>query len=168
MAGPAATPATRSPWQWMIVPFARFAVIKGRAPRAEYWWFALLVVLIDGAASLVDFVLDNAFEKFGGNHGGFFTMIAAVVLILPQLTVSIRRLHDVDRSGWWLLAPAGIAFAAGIAAGATSGDVGGSGLSTATIALMVAAVAALVMIIVWSLMRGTVGDNRYGPDPLAV
>jgi uncharacterized membrane protein YhaH (DUF805 family) len=94
-------------------------------------------------------------------------MVAVVALILPQITVSVRRLHDVGRAGWWLLAPTGLAFAAGVAAATTDGDIAGSGLSAVTFGLLLATAAAMVLIFAWSLTRGTAGDNRYGPDPLA-
>lgn len=166
MSDTAALPGSaRTPWQWMFLPFSRFAVLQGRSPRAEYWWFALLGLVVDMVAYVIDYGIDHAGLLVG--HGGYFGMIAVVVLLLPQITVSVRRLHDVGRSGWWLLAPVGVAFAAGVAAGTTSGDIGGTGLSAVTVGLLAATCAALVMIFVWSVTRGTIGDNRYGPDPLA-
>ena len=68
--------------------FNQYAGFEGRAPRSEFWWFALfqfVVLLIAGVVSQV---------VYG---------IAALALLLPALAVGARRLHDVGRSGWWQL-----------------------------------------------------------------
>lgn len=71
----------------------KYAVFQGRAARSEYWWFVLFNVL----ASAVGAVLDQA----AGTNA--ISMIVSLVLFLPSLAVGVRRLHDIDRSGWWLL-----------------------------------------------------------------
>ncbi len=78
----------KSAWQWMIEPFRRYADFEGRARRAEYWWFALGYF----AALLILGLL--------GGFLGIFLLVGAVV---PSLAVNVRRLHDVDKSGWWIL-----------------------------------------------------------------
>lgn len=75
----------------------RFATFSGRASRAEYWWFSLFVSLVSLAASLVGSALG------AGESSGSFAVIAYLVLLLPSLAAGVRRLHDIDRSGWWLL-----------------------------------------------------------------
>ena len=75
-----------------------YAVFSGRAPRSEYWWFAVLIAAIGVIAAMADAVV------FGAGSGvPVFGLFAAVALLVPSLAVSVRRLHDTDRSAWWLL-----------------------------------------------------------------
>jgi uncharacterized membrane protein YhaH (DUF805 family) len=71
-----------------------YAQFEGRAIRSEYWWFALFNVLVLVAATILDTLLGNA---------TIFEILASLALLLPGLAVGARRLHDIDRSGWWLL-----------------------------------------------------------------
>lgn len=69
------------------VVFARYATFTGRASRSEYWWYALAAFLVNLVLSFIPIV-------------GFLLSLA---LIIPGLGVSVRRLHDTGRSGWFLL-----------------------------------------------------------------
>ncbi|MBV9757922.1 MAG: DUF805 domain-containing protein [Alphaproteobacteria bacterium] len=71
--------------------FSKYATFGGRAPRSEYWYFALFNLVVMIAAEIVDFASGVA----------IVSTIAGLVLFLPGLSVHIRRLHDIDRSGWW-------------------------------------------------------------------
>ena len=76
--------------------FSKYVDFQGRAPRAEYWWFALFTVLVNVVFSILARVLGSeAIELLGG--------LVSIALFLPTLAVGVRRLHDTDRSGWWLL-----------------------------------------------------------------
>src|SRR3712207_18440 len=77
--------------------FRNYAVFEGRARRSEYWWFFLFNVLMQGATGLVDAAL------FGDDSVGLVNGLYSLAVLLPGLAVAVRRLHDVDRSGWWLL-----------------------------------------------------------------
>ncbi|MFS8180230.1 DUF805 domain-containing protein [Pseudovibrio denitrificans] len=91
----------------------------GRASRAEYWWWFLFYTLVITAAVLFDVLVVSSFifgiselQQSSGASGtaaavGMFlpnilTMIVVLFLLLPTLTVAVRRLHDVDRSGFWV------------------------------------------------------------------
>ena len=74
--------------------FSKYAVFSGRAGRPEFWWFALFNVI----ASFVLAFVDSLF--FGREVLG---IIYGLGVLLPGLGVAIRRLHDIDRSGWWIL-----------------------------------------------------------------
>jgi uncharacterized membrane protein YhaH (DUF805 family) len=79
---------------------ARYATFEGRARRAEYWYFVLFYCLAIIVLSVVDTVVGTYREDIGvGLIGGLF-MLATFV---PALAVTVRRLHDTDRSGWWVL-----------------------------------------------------------------
>ena len=68
--------------------FSKYVTFEGRAPRSEYWWFTLFNVV--GQVVLL-FVYEP------------LSMLFALAVLLPGLTVTARRLHDIDRSGWWML-----------------------------------------------------------------
>ena len=65
----------------------------GRACRAEYWWFMLFGALVNCAAAIID----------SQGSAGIAEGLVTLALFLPYLGVAVRRLHDVNRSGWWLL-----------------------------------------------------------------
>lgn len=75
------------------VVFENYANFNGRASRGEYWWYVL-------ASFLVGFVTGFIDGFFGLN---IFNILASLALLIPGLAVSARRLHDTDRSGWWIL-----------------------------------------------------------------
>ena len=77
---------------------SNYATFAGRASRPAFWWFALFVVLVQFAASFVDYALFATEGRFG-----VVGPLASLALLLPYLAVGARRLHDTDRSGWWLL-----------------------------------------------------------------
>ncbi|WP_405429614.1 DUF805 domain-containing protein [Micromonospora sp. NBC_00617] len=80
--------------------FSQYVGFTGRARRSEYWWFALFSILV----GIVTAILDNALGlTFEGGSTGFIGLVAYLVLLLPSLAVAVRRLHDTDRTGWWLL-----------------------------------------------------------------
>jgi uncharacterized membrane protein YhaH (DUF805 family) len=76
--------------------FRKYAVFSGRAARPEYWFWVLFQVLLIIVLSIVEGLL---FSK----PGGVLSSIASLALLLPSLAVGARRLHDTDKSGWWLL-----------------------------------------------------------------
>jgi uncharacterized membrane protein YhaH (DUF805 family) len=76
----------------------KYADFKGRASRAEFWTFFLFVLIAQAIAGVVDLL-------FGGMRSGVFSLLAAVLLFVPQLSVTVRRLHDVNKSGRELVVP---------------------------------------------------------------
>ena len=77
--------------------FSKYVDFKGRARRPEYWWWVLFNVLVSIALALVDLGLSAVHVP------GILGNLANLVFFLPSLAVGARRLHDTDRSGWWLL-----------------------------------------------------------------
>ena len=151
-----------SPIDWAMRPLKKYAVFSGRAPRAEYWWFYLLIVVAYLVAMIVDSLIGLAIL---GPYG-ILTLIVALGVLIPSLAASVRRLHDTNRSGWWLLIVAVPYFIVGIMAGRAmaSGDTGG--MAAAGLFGILALVAAVV-ILIFMVLPGTKGDNRFGPDPYA-
>jgi uncharacterized membrane protein YhaH (DUF805 family) len=73
--------------------FDHYTKFDGRANKAAYWWWFLFAILVAIAANIVDSIIGSA----------IFSIIVGLGLLLPGLSVSIRRLHDTDRTGWWIL-----------------------------------------------------------------
>ena len=83
---------------WLTGPISKYVVWKGRATRAEYWYFILFAALINVGLTMVDLAVGTFDEETGqGLISGLFGLFIA----LPSLAVFVRRLHDTGRSGWW-------------------------------------------------------------------
>ncbi len=76
--------------------FANYANFEGRAIRSEYWWFWLFMFF-------VNFGLNVATEFNDSRVGLLIVCLLGLALLIPNIAVSVRRLHDVNRSGWWML-----------------------------------------------------------------
>lgn len=87
---------------WMLEPLRKYATFGGRARRAEFWWFAVFYGLALVAATILDVTIFG-FEGIGNSGLGLFGGLTGLAFLLPNLGVSVRRMHDLDRSGWWLL-----------------------------------------------------------------
>jgi uncharacterized membrane protein YhaH (DUF805 family) len=81
---------------------SQYVGFAGRARRSEYWWYVLFTVLVGIVASILDMAFGTDFDG-SVTSSGLFGLIANLALLLPSLAVGVRRLHDTDRSGWWLL-----------------------------------------------------------------
>src|SRR5947208_688023 len=88
-----------SPIGWAIRPLKKYAVFSGRAPRAEYWWYVLGSTVIGLTVAVVEQL------TFGAVYGdeGPLGLLLSIALLLPGAAVTVRRIHDIDRSGWWFL-----------------------------------------------------------------
>lgn len=78
----------------------KYGTFSGRARRSEFWWFALLGLLAGAVATVLDFLFGTGSISDGD---GLIGAIVTLVLVLSNLAVSVRRPHDIGRSGWWLL-----------------------------------------------------------------
>jgi uncharacterized membrane protein YhaH (DUF805 family) len=83
---------------WVKEVFTKYAVFEGRARRKEYWFFTLFVVLVSMALAIVDSAT-GTYNHGVGLLGGLFSL----AILVPGIAVTVRRLHDTDRSGWWVL-----------------------------------------------------------------
>ncbi len=86
---------------WFIKAMKQYADFKGRAQRAEYWYFSLFYILIYIAALFIDELLGTKSRHKDGT--GLFVFLTVLALLVPALAVSARRMHDIGKSGWWLL-----------------------------------------------------------------
>jgi len=85
--------------QWYLMAFRKYAQIGGRSRRAEYWMFTLVNVIVMIALMVIGGSLGDELSLVGG----LLYLAYVVATIVPGFTVSVRRLHDTGRSGWWLL-----------------------------------------------------------------
>lgn len=85
---------------------SKYATFTGRAARPEFWWWLLFVFLLGVATSLIDhyyIALALGIEAFTEETLQPLSTLVSLGLLLPGLAVSARRLHDINRSGWWML-----------------------------------------------------------------
>lgn len=85
---------------WYLEVLKKYAVFSGRARRKEYWFFVLFNAIFAIAAMILDNILGLAIEDVG--YGPFY-ILYALATIVPGLAVSVRRLHDIGKSGWYIL-----------------------------------------------------------------
>jgi uncharacterized membrane protein YhaH (DUF805 family) len=98
----------------------------------EYWYFVLFNILVSIVLGVIDALLFGTLDSYVGV--GLLSGIYGLAILIPSLAVSVRRLHDIDRSGWWIL-----------------------------IALV--PLIGTIVLLVFALLEGTPGNNRYGPNP---
>lgn len=79
---------------WFVDVVKKYAVFNGRARRKEYWMFLLFYILIYVGLIIVESLIGSP---------GILVLVLALGLLVPSLAVTIRRLHDTERSGWWFL-----------------------------------------------------------------
>ena len=147
--------------------FKKYAVFKGRATRSEYWWLWLfstivgLLLVVAIVADLVRGIIAGAIDMADeaavmlAVYLDPFTivlLIFAIVVFIPTLAVEVRRLHDIGRSGYWLLAYYLITILLGLIPNILINTI-------LTLALS-------IIFIVAMCRRGEEGENQYGPNPL--
>ncbi|SIS86723.1 DUF805 domain-containing protein [Neptunomonas antarctica] len=84
---------------WYLQVIRKYTVFTGRAGREEYWYFVLINILISIAMGFID-----GFLGLGNGYGtGLLAGLYSLFVLLPSIAVSVRRLHDIGRTGWWVL-----------------------------------------------------------------
>lgn len=84
----------------------RYADFKGRATRSDYWYFILFSVIISIVLTLIDTYAVNPLLGMTPEEaakGGILSVTFTLAILLPQIGVGVRRLHDIGKSGWWYL-----------------------------------------------------------------
>ncbi|MCH8485358.1 MAG: DUF805 domain-containing protein [Candidatus Cyclonatronum sp.] len=85
--------------EWYIMALKRFSDFQGRSRRKEYWFFQLFNLMIIFAISFMETLSGVDIEEGLGP----FAILFSLIMFIPGLAVSVRRLHDTNRSGFWLL-----------------------------------------------------------------
>ena len=86
--------------QWYTDVIKKYVVFSGRARRKEFWMFVLFNVIISIVIGIVYKIIGT---DYGNGSSGVLGSIYSLAVLLPSLGVTWRRLHDTDRSGWWIL-----------------------------------------------------------------
>jgi len=171
--------------------YARMFNFFGRARRAEYWCFFLWQILLGaGAGTFVAWTAatraqsdpafaammrspDAAEAYFAGLIAPYAVPVAVgylIFFVIPNLSVTIRRLHDTGRSGWNIFMPTVVAIASGVIGvvlmGGSAAASSAAGMMLAMLAISAPAVIASIVFLVWLCLPGTHGDNRFGGDPV--
>lgn len=173
---------------WMILPLKRYFDFKGRSRRKEYWMYTLFIIIVSVVLSFVDAALGlggsatsdttatpGAVGASGALQGGLLANLFALATFIPGIAVMVRRLHDLDRTGWWVLALflpiflGAILMGVGVAGAMTGGSAAGFGGAAlgGMVLIGIGLIFAIVML-VWACTEGTKGPNRYGEDPKGV
>lgn len=152
-----------TPVDWAKRPLEKYADFSGRAPRAEYWWYTLAIIVIAIIVSIVESMV--GLDHMVGFYGPISLLFMLAVLV-PGLAVTARRLHDTNRSGWWMLIAIVPYLIVGMKMGmvAASGSMTPSELGAAGLFGIVGLCGGLALLIL-VVLQGTKGDNRFGPDP---
>lgn len=85
---------------WYLGVLKQYAVFKGRARRKEYWFFILFNLIASLVLTGVDFMTGSLDAELGM---GLLSGLYSLAVLIPSLAVTVRRLHDTGRTGWWLL-----------------------------------------------------------------
>ena len=147
--------------------FKKYFDFSGRASRSELWWWTLFCFLLGFGCATLDMAIGWGNNSSKGN--GPLATFSAVSTFLPSLAVSVRRLHDTDRSGWWLWgAFLGWIFAVILIAVTEMGDKSESdALDMAAFAAGLGILGSLIALIVFYCLPGSPRVNRYG-SPVVV
>ena len=85
---------------WYLEALKKYAVFSGRSRRMEYWYFVLFNIIVSIVLGAIDGLLGTRGSYAGA---GLLSGIYGLAILIPSLAVTVRRLHDIDRSGWWIL-----------------------------------------------------------------
>lgn len=80
---------------WYLDVLKKYTVFNGRATRSEFWYFVLFSTIVSLICAILDYVI--------GSDLGVIGLIYSLAVLLPYIGVTIRRLHDINKSGWWQL-----------------------------------------------------------------
>ena len=147
-----------TPVEWAMRPLKRYAQFRGRAPRAEFWWFYLATLIADRVLSFVD--------KQVSTDDSLSSLFALAILV-PWIAVTVRRMHDIDRTGWWLMifiVPLAGFIGLAVQAGFADGDIVEDS-PLAFFGLVALTVLSGFTLFIFTVLQGTVGPNHYGSDP---
>ena len=90
--------------EWYKLAFTKYADFQTRSTRSEFWWFLLVNLLVIFGVSMIAGILGGLLEsQVIATIGSIIIVLYYLAIFIPYLAVSVRRLHDTNRSGWFLL-----------------------------------------------------------------
>jgi len=142
-----------------------YATFKGRARRREYWMFVLFNLIFGIIASILDIIIGDTFKNpmtgLGTNYGYIYLLYALFVFI-PGLAVLVRRLHDIGKSGWFLLMQSIITIVTIVI------GVGLMYINGVFLLILLIPFAISIWFLVLLCTDSSVGPNKYGPNPKGI
>ncbi|MGP1356540.1 MAG: DUF805 domain-containing protein [Roseicyclus sp.] len=167
--------------------YANMFNFSGRARRAEYWWYALFVFILGVVAQVVMVrwlssntdvlalannprAVQSLLKQDDVRQVVIYSTVGQVILVyIPYLAVTVRRLHDTGRSGWWMFKPFLLAFVLAFVMTFLAASAGGANGAPSP-ALMLMAVTLPMLAYIWFIvvlcLPSDRGNNRFGPDPI--
>jgi uncharacterized membrane protein YhaH (DUF805 family) len=118
----------------MFQPYRKYADFEGRARRLEYWLFHLMFAIVYCVVAAAMVVAHQSQQPALEVVAGLALVVFALGSVIPSIALNFRRLHDIDKSAWWIL-------------------------------IGLIPVLGVVVLLIFHLMDGTPGPNKYGPDP---
>jgi uncharacterized membrane protein YhaH (DUF805 family) len=145
----------------MVEPFRRCFDYSGRSGRREYWVFGLAAFVVVAAVEWIEAKM--GWSRVGPRklEMGILGSVVMFTFLIPGLALSVRRLHDSNRAGWWLTLPGApvLLWAVALVSGFSAPDM----FTPVLVAILVSPLIILALMCV----PGTRGPNRFGPDPKA-
>lgn len=158
--------------KWFIKCLKQYADFEGRARRKEYWWYWLIylvisvVLMIGYLIPVVKMAIANPSGEINememlramlGNPFLIVWLLFYLATLIPGIAVTVRRLHDIGKSGWWYLLPLG---------GSVAGSIGEL-FSETSVAISLALIAAFIgiLFLVWMFTDSQPEANQWGPNP---
>ena len=152
----------------MLMPFCKYADFRGRARLAEYWLFWLFQVIVYLIMIALVFIAAGSAQTLPVLIASICVPVAlfALICLLPNLAVTVRRLHDTGKSAAWLLlyVPGLVNGGMGLFEGLKAGSDYATIRSDRPLFTLLVAVCNLVMLYILRA-KGTIGPNRFGEDP---
>jgi len=187
----------------MFQPFARYVDFEGRARRSEYWLWALFLFVVNAGLTVLQYGSifmgaaasgdsDAHAAAAAGAAGGMMLIgllkfVFWLAVLLPSIAVSVRRMHDINRTGWWILFPTAVMIVSAIVvftltgaqwAGEIEKMKGISGNEDPAVVfgammtiirpfmwVLIPTFLAKIVTFIFRVTDGTPGSNRFGPDP---
>jgi len=132
----------------------KYVQYQGRARRREYWMFCLFYTVLE-------LIFVALFAMGLDTLGNYLSNIFSAATLLPSVCLGIRRLHDIGKSGWWILVFYGIIIVAAFILGFSVAAESLVGLVVCAVAL----IANIVVFLVFLCLDSQPGENQYGPNP---
>lgn len=152
--------------KWYFYCIRHYAKFSGRATRKEYWMFMLFDVIIMFVVALLCLLLGSkpsaeeyvSAAQYSGNVSSLVMCVYLLLTLLPRMAVTARRLHDTDRSGWYMIIPVVVGFVGNLLMMASRSE-------TVGIIFGIAQLAASIYLISLLCQRSDPDENDWGESP---